>query len=119
MQCDRCRVEMEADEAREYAGQTICDDCYMDVLSPTKSCDPWAIYTATRLGDQELNQAQQAIMDCIAKQGQATAKELMAVAGLELKALEREMAALRHLELLGAKQTPDGGKVFVSFKNRA
>ena len=24
----------------------LCDDCYMDALSPTKTCDPWAVYTA-------------------------------------------------------------------------
>ncbi len=116
MQCARCQAEMDADDAREFAGQQICEDCYMDALSPAKSCDPWATYTASRLGEQELNPAQQKIMDLIASQGQVTAQELLAATGLKPKALEREMVALKHMELLGAQPAPGGEKVFVRFK---
>ena len=27
---------------RDFHGQLLCDDCYMDALSPARTCDPWA-----------------------------------------------------------------------------
>ena len=39
--CERCNAETEADEIREHLGQSVCEDCYMDLLNPPKSCDPW------------------------------------------------------------------------------
>lgn len=42
MRCERCKADIEAGEARELHGQTLCADCYMDTLSPAKACDPWA-----------------------------------------------------------------------------
>ena len=30
----------------ELHGQVLCEDCYMDLLSPAKACDPWAVYSA-------------------------------------------------------------------------
>jgi len=40
MVCDRCRVEIDAGEEREIHGRLVCEDCYMDLLSPTRNCDP-------------------------------------------------------------------------------
>ncbi|MBF0526155.1 MAG: hypothetical protein HQK56_13800, partial [Deltaproteobacteria bacterium] len=46
MQCARCQETIEEMEAREMHGQTLCEDCYMSALSPTRTCDPWAVHSA-------------------------------------------------------------------------
>ncbi len=46
MKCDKCSKPIDSEEAREHNGWTLCEDCYMDNLSPTRTCDPWAFYTA-------------------------------------------------------------------------
>ncbi len=118
MLCEKCQSPMEPDEAREYGGRTLCEDCYIDALSPAKTCDPWATYTATRLATQELNPAQDAILKLITKQGHASLAELMAATGLDETALMREIAALRHMELVRGAMLPDGGKAFKHFKDQ-
>ena len=52
-QAHRCGVHIESGEEREYTGQMLCEDCYMDALSPVKTCDPWAVYTAKLMSGKE------------------------------------------------------------------
>ncbi|MCB2228365.1 MAG: hypothetical protein KQH53_16925 [Desulfarculaceae bacterium] len=113
MNCQQCGAAMEPDEAREFDGKDICEDCYIDALTPAKSCDPWATYTASRLETQELSPGQEAILACIDKTGEATFEELLAYTGLDEKNLTREFAALHHMKLAGAAQRPGNQKVFV------
>ena len=117
MQCQRCNRQMEPDEAREHAGLTLCEDCYMDAISPARACDPWATYTASRLTEQEptLNPTQQAILDCIDRQGPASPELLMEATGLDLVTLQREIAALRHMELVRGAPRPGGRRVLLRF----
>jgi hypothetical protein len=117
MTCAKCGCVLEPEDARQVAGRDLCEDCYMDALSPPKACDPWATYTASRLKDQTLNPHQEAILGLIAQQGPVTLDQLLAVTGLKQVELEREMAALRHMELLRATPAPGGGKVFLGFKD--
>jgi hypothetical protein len=71
MLCDKCQRPTEPEEVREHAGRSLCEDCFMDALSPTRTCDPWAVYTASRLADQgsELTPVQQAILVCVDREG--------------------------------------------------
>ena len=43
MNCDKCGSEMKNGEETEHHGQLLCEDCYMDALSPARTCDPWAV----------------------------------------------------------------------------
>ncbi len=113
--CQRCQTRIPEDEARELRGQTLCEDCYMDALSPARTCDPWATYTASRLGTQELSPVQEKILAEIDRRGAASAEELMAAAGIDARELERQIAALRHMELVRAAPAPDGGRLFRRF----
>ncbi len=117
--CAKCQGEAADDELHEYSGQMLCDDCYMDALSPARTCDPWAVYTASRLTNQELNPAQESILALLHKKGQAEPKELGEACGLAPKELEREIAALRHMELIRGALTPAGRKVIKLFSDRA
>ncbi len=116
--CQKCNTETDAQDLHEHAGRMLCDDCYMDALSPAKSCDPWATYTASRLPDQELNPRQEKIMALIAEKGRVPWGELAGATGLERADLEREIAALRHMELVRAAPDGQGGKLLCRFDDR-
>ncbi|KIX12674.1 hypothetical protein [Dethiosulfatarculus sandiegensis] len=118
MKCEECGRFMEADEARELNGKQLCEDCYIDAMTPVKTCDPWATYTASRLEDQELSSRQEAILACIDEKGGATLSELLAATGLSEKDFLREFAALRHMEVAAAAQQADNNKVFVRFEKK-
>jgi len=45
-ECERCGSRIHEGEEREHSGQVLCEDCYMDRLSPPRTCDPWAVHTA-------------------------------------------------------------------------
>lgn len=117
MNCAKCGCQVEPEDLRQAGGRDLCEDCYMDALNPPKACDPWATYTVSRLKDQGLNPNQEAILGLIGKEGHVTMEQLLAATGLKQVDLEREMAALRHMELFRATPSPGGGKVFLGFKD--
>ena len=70
MRCDRCKENIEKGEERQLHGQTLCEDCYIDMLSPAKACDPWAVYSAKSLSkedgsDVEVTDAQAKILQIL------------------------------------------------------
>ena len=113
--CDKCHSEVPQDELHEHTLGMLCDDCYMDALSPAKTCDPWATYTASRLTNQELTAAQESILMLLKKKGEANLQELLEQTGLSQKELDREIATLRHMELVRGKLTPQREKVLTLF----
>ena len=74
MQCDRCSDKIESGEQRELNTQILCEDCYMDALSPPKGCDPWAVYLGTRAssatGGPNITAIQIKILDIIKASGE-------------------------------------------------
>ena len=104
MQCKRCQAHVSDEDTYEYAGETLCEDCYMDALSPTRTCDPWAVYTAKHAPDKgPANPAQHKIMQLLEERGQVTIDVMLAETGLSPKELEREIATLRHMELAAGR----------------
>lgn len=115
MKCDRCNKDIEPGEEMDWYGRQLCEDCYMDMLSPTRPCDPWATMTAKSAsqlgGDEEyLTADQQAILDVL-QSGPISMENLARKTGLELPRVERELATLHHMEKVGAK-IKDGRKMF-------
>ena len=115
MECSRCGTRIEEGESREFAGQILCEDCYMEALNPPQACDPWAVHLAKsdklRSGLQ-LTPLQQELYDLVKKRGAIPIPEAAAKLGLSEEGLRREFATLRHLELLrGQKQ---GQKVLLT-----
>jgi len=79
----------------------------MDILSPPKACDPWAVHSAqTFLKGKDklstLTPLQLTIVNYIKKKGEATLEELIQNLNLTEQALRREFAVLRHMEVLRA-----------------
>ena len=45
-QCNRCRLECDEAELRDVLEQRLCEDCYIDNVELSKTCDPWAVHSA-------------------------------------------------------------------------
>ena len=113
MKCDKCNSRIESGDEREYAGQTLCEDCYMDALSPVKTCDPWAVYTAKSMSGNGsiLTKLQENILAVLKETNGIELEPLAQKLGLKLSDLHREIATLRHMEKLKAVMEGDK-KVF-------
>jgi hypothetical protein len=118
MKCHRCQREIPEGESFGYFGEVLCDDCYIDVMSPTKACDPWAVYTATRAresagvtGANGLTPQQKEIYEFIKREGRVTAEDIQAKFNLAQRDLENLFATLRHCEL--ARGQKEDGKIYV------
>lgn len=102
MHCDRCKEMIDEGDERELNGQILCEDCCMDLMSPPKACDPWAVYTAKSLaknqgGKVRLNPVQENILD-ILMEGPIEPGVLSARLGIKASELDRDLASLRHME---------------------
>lgn len=115
MQCDKCKDTIEQGEEREFNGQMLCEDCYMDALSPARTCDPWAVHTAKSIRGQDnappqLNSNQEKILAVLQETGGVEPAVLAEKVQMKPSDLEREIAALRHIEKVrGALK--DGTKI--------
>ena len=115
MECARCKDTIESGEEREFAGRVLCEDCYMDALSPPKTCDPWAVHSAKSFARQSgtetpLNPTQQRILNILSETGGVEPKVLSERLQMKPTDLEREIAALRHMEKLRG-ELRDGRKI--------
>jgi hypothetical protein len=116
MKCDRCSESISAGEEKEHHGQVLCEDCYMDALSPAKACDPWAVHSAqsfakSKGGSVELNETQKNILRLLEETGGAEPKDIIHQLGINTADLEREVASLRHMEKLRGELR--GGKKYL------
>jgi hypothetical protein len=106
MKCTKCGAAVDADEVKEYRGEELCEDCYLDALSPTVVCDPWAVHTAKSLkdlpGGHDLTPMQQKLFDLVQERGEVPMAEAATLLGLTEDGLRREFAPLRHMEKLRA-----------------
>ena len=105
MRCDRCDKTIESGNERNHLGRTLCEDCYMDALSPSRACDPWAVHSAKSFerqsgGTGALTPVQSEILRLLRETGGMEPPVLLRQLGgrLTLKELEREFATLRHME---------------------
>jgi hypothetical protein len=114
MQCDRCKDPIESGEERGLHGQVLCEDCYMDALSPARTCDPWAVHSAKSLKDREgrveINETQKKILRILEESGGVEPKILVERLQIRPSDLEREIAALRHMEKVRG-ELRDGKKI--------
>jgi len=103
MKCARCETLIPDGEEREHLGRMLCEDCYMDALSPAKTCDPWAVHSAKTFGRErggrfELTELQKKILEILKETGGARPEHLVERLNISPMDLEREIAALRHME---------------------
>ena len=117
MQCQRCQCEIMESESLKHHDETLCEDCYIDAVSPAKACNPWAVYLATRTretsglkGIEGLTSIQQEVYEFIKSKEKVTAAEIMTNFHIKQPELENIYATLRHCELV--KGQKDNDKVY-------
>jgi len=103
MQCNKCKAMIAEGEEKELNGQILCEDCCMDLMSPAKACDPWAVYSAKSFAKNqgsnlELNPVQGKIMEILREDGPTEPGMLSDRLKIKITDLERELATLRHME---------------------
>jgi hypothetical protein len=115
MKCEKCSAVIEDNESHEFHGRTICEDCYIDALSPAKACDPWAVYSAKSFSTSEgegnkITATQSKILQILKETGGAEPRIISERLQMDLSDLEREIATLRHMEKLRAERR-EGKKI--------
>lgn len=116
MQCEKenYRAKIKEGEERCFHGQLLCEDCYMDALSPARTCDPWAVRSATLAKSSgeimEYAGLQQDILKLLKETGGLSLADLADRLNVRIGDVEREIAALRHMEKIRAAMQ-DGKKV--------
>ena len=103
MKCTKCGAAISTGDEREHNGEPLCEDCYIDVLSPARFCDPWADYAAKSHMDNNpetiLNANQALIVKVIEEKGEVDPLTLMDILRDEISPEdgERECAALNRM----------------------
>ena len=118
MKCHKCQRDIPENENFTYLGETLCEDCYMDAMSPAKPCDPWAVYSATHTressglkGEEGLTPVQKNIYQFIKNKGKATAAEVITNFNINQHDLQSVIATLRHCELVRGQK--EGDKIYL------
>ena len=81
-ECARCSKKIEKHQGYEHLGKVFCEDCYLDILSPPKACDPWAVHSAKTFLEGKnkllmLTPLQLRIANYIKESGEATLEEMI------------------------------------------
>ena len=116
MKCERCKTVVTEGEKRALHGQTLCEDCYMDLLSPLRVCDPWAVHSAKSFVKEEaavlkLTPVQKKIVDILQKEGPQELENLCQRLQIKKTDIERDIAAMRHMEKIRGELR--GGKKLI------
>ena len=116
MKCDRCGEQLPAGEEMDHYGQTLCEACYMQALSPSRGCDPWAVRSAQTLSQMQETYSdpsiiQSKILQVLEETGGVEPTVLAETPQMKLPALERELATLRHMEQIRGKM--QAGKTMI------
>ena len=103
MECDKCGSTIKQGEERDLYSQILCEDCYMDALSPAKGCDPWAVYLAKSSLEKSGEKAaftdnQMKILNMLHDTKGLEVTVLSEKLKMKMSELEREIATLRHME---------------------
>jgi hypothetical protein len=109
--CEKCGGSIEAEEAYEFAGESLCEDCYLEKRAKPVTCDPWAVYGARNTKGQapQLTDIQGRILDLIKTDGPLDASEICGRLGISEAQFQNNFSTLRHMEL--AKGFKDGDKI--------
>jgi len=118
VKCNRCGREVPVENSYQHVGETLCEDCYIDIRYPVKACDPWAVYSATRSresngleGTEGLTEQQREIYEFVREKGKATREEILAKFNIKEMELQTNLAILRHCELVKGRK--EGSRVYM------
>lgn len=114
MKCDCCKTAIDPGEERDHFGKILCEDCYIEALSPMKPCDPWAVHSAKTFeehagADSKLTPLQTEILKVLRVKGPMAPTDLLEelTNDLQVSDLQRAFASLRHMEKARAEKIGD------------
>lgn len=109
MQCQMCGTEIANNEVFKYGDQLLCEDCYVEIISTPKTCNPMSVRSArlTRekmghKGTEGLLPIQKKIYDFVKENKELPREEVAVHFNLNAKEMEKHFAVLRHCELARA-----------------
>jgi len=109
----------DTEELFRYAAQDVCEDCYLEVMSVPKTCNPMQVRSAKiereksgQQGTEGLLPEQKEIYDYLKTHGKATRQEVMEQFNLDQKGLEKHVSVLRHCELV--RGFKDGNQIYLT-----
>jgi hypothetical protein len=118
MKCDRCGKEIQEGDRYTHKGETLCEDCYLDVRLAVKACDPWAVHSATRFregsghkGTEGLTGLQKEIYELVKTKGKVRREEVIEKLKVSEQEIQTQLATLRHCELV--KGHKEGDQVYL------
>lgn len=115
MKCEKCGGKIPPGGEMDVNGRKLCEDCAMDAMSPAKACDPWAVHLAKSCtgeagGPLALTETQKKIIRILTETGGIPPEALAREMEMAPSDLERDLAALRHMEKIRA-ELREGQKV--------
>ena len=110
--CAKCGEPLEGPDTYEFAGQSWCEDCYLEQRIKPVACDPWAVYGARKTSGKtrQLTDVQEEILKLLKAQGPLPASTICARLKLTATQFESNFATLRHMEL--ARGVKDGDEIY-------
>ncbi|MDP2917665.1 MAG: hypothetical protein Q8O16_07045 [Dehalococcoidia bacterium] len=118
MKCSKCGREITQEQAYNYEGKTMCEDCMMEIGLHPKECEPWATYVATHTpggagpkSKQGLTDLQKQVHEFIKSKGKITREDVMERFKLSESEMDTQMTALYHSEMV--KENREGNKVYL------
>jgi len=115
IKCARCGSEVAREDLYHHRNQELCEDCYMGALQAPKTCDVVAVQHAVKhrqasgqSGTEGLLDIQKNIYELIKRKGRASRAEVMEELGLPEWELDKQIAVLRHCELVKGRKDQDG-----------
>lgn len=119
MKCARCGEDLAADGKFDFYGQILCEDCYIGAVQPPRSCDPAAVSSAVatrqqlgQKGTEGLTKLQRDIYQFVKERGRVPREELAPAFNMPQWEMEKQIAVLRHCELL--RGFKEGDKVYIT-----
>jgi hypothetical protein len=109
--CAKCSASIQGTETYEFAGESLCEDCYLEQKVKPITCDPWAVYTARDSSGKarQLTDLQGRILNLLKEKGPLQAIEIFSHLGISEAQFQNNFATLRHMER--ARGFKDGEKV--------
>ena len=117
MQCEKCGNVIDPEDTYERAGKRMCEDCYLDMMSQPKLCDPWAVYAAKKSAEHNLSLTplQEHLLSLLKEKGPLTEREICKALEISADEFLTNFATLRHMELARAFKKND--QVFFTLFN--
>jgi len=104
MNCGKCAAKIAGQDVHEHNGLILCEDCYIDAVAVLKTCDPWAVYTASRTVSKgvSLTDELQLCVDVLKVKGPATLEQICSELGIGEHEFRTRFSTLRHMGLARA-----------------